>query len=102
MNTTDNREAFLQLIEQNKGIIIKICNSYCREKDDRQDLAQEIIYQLWKSYPSFDHRSGIHTWIYRVALNVAIYQLKLTKRRVSTQPIEEQLLNVQDTIANVT
>lgn len=51
-------------------------------------MVQEIIYQLWKSYDSFQQKSSVNTWIYRVALNVAIYQLKLSKKRVFTIPIE--------------
>jgi RNA polymerase sigma factor (sigma-70 family) len=67
-----DKDIFLQLIGDNKGIIIKICNSYCRNKSDRDDLAQEIIYQLWRSGHSFDAGQRFSTWMYRVALNVAI------------------------------
>ena len=57
MTTEARHEDFLKLIEDNKAVIYKICNSYCPNSNDRQDLAQEIIYQLWKSGESFD---GIH------------------------------------------
>ncbi len=63
---------FLQLIEQNRGIILKICNSYCQNKNDREDLAQEIVYHLFKSGEKFDSTYKFSTWMYRVALNVAI------------------------------
>ena len=63
---------FLQLIRDNKGILFKISNSYCRNRDDREDLIQEIIYQLWKSAQSFDTNRKFSTWMYRIALNVAI------------------------------
>ena len=63
---------FTTLIEANKRIIFKICNSYCRNVADREDLAQEIIYQLWKSWSSFNSSVKLSTWIYRIALNVAI------------------------------
>ena len=72
MNGQISEEAFLQLIEANKGIIIKICNSYCPDKNFRQDLAQEIIYHLWKSGNSFQPGYKFSTWMYRIALNVAI------------------------------
>jgi RNA polymerase sigma factor (sigma-70 family) len=72
MQTPVDKDIFLQLIGDNKGIIIKICNSYCRNKSDRDDLAQEIIYQLWRSGHSFDAGQRFSTWMYRVALNVAI------------------------------
>jgi RNA polymerase sigma factor (sigma-70 family) len=63
---------FLQLIRDNKGILFKISNSYCPNRDDREDLMQEIIYQLWKSASSFDITRKFSTWMYRIALNVAI------------------------------
>ena len=72
MQTIINQQAFLQLIEENKGIIIKICNAYCQNKNDREDLAQEINYQLWRSIKHFDNSYKFSTWMYRVALNVAI------------------------------
>jgi RNA polymerase sigma-70 factor (ECF subfamily) len=67
-----NDAEFLQLIQNNKGILFKISNSYCRNRDDREDLMQEIIYQLWKSARSFDTNRKFSTWMYRIALNVAI------------------------------
>jgi RNA polymerase sigma factor (sigma-70 family) len=72
MDPNDNEKAFLQLIRDNKGILFKISNSYCRTKDDREDLMQEIIYQLWKSGGTFDVSRKFSTWMYRIALNVAI------------------------------
>ncbi|HEY5465367.1 MAG TPA: sigma-70 family RNA polymerase sigma factor [Hanamia sp.] len=62
----------LQKISDNKGIIFKICNTYCSNKSDREDLAQEIMYQLLKSYHSFNAEYKFSTWMYRVSLNVAI------------------------------
>jgi RNA polymerase sigma factor (sigma-70 family) len=67
-----NKAAFLQLIEENKGILYKISASYCRNVSDREDLMQEMIYQLWKSAERFDANYKFSTWMYRIALNVAI------------------------------
>jgi RNA polymerase sigma factor (sigma-70 family) len=72
MNPTDQHTAFLQLIQDNKGILFKISNSYCHNRNDREDLMQEIVYQLWKSGQSFDNHRKFSTWMYRIALNVAI------------------------------
>jgi len=72
MSTQTDQESFLKLIEENKRIIFKICNAYCHNANDREDLAQEIIYQLWKSAVSFDQEHKFTTWMYRVALNTAI------------------------------
>ena len=80
MNNEADKQAFLQLIQQNKGIIFKISNAYCQNKNDREDLAQEIIYQLWKSGHRFNDAYKFTTWMYRVALNVAISFYRNKKR----------------------
>lgn len=72
---------FLQIIQKNQGIILKVCNMYCDLQEDRNDLFQEIVVQLWKSYPSFRKESKVTTWMYRVALNTAITSFKKSKRR---------------------
>jgi RNA polymerase sigma factor (sigma-70 family) len=66
------KAAFLQLIQENKGILYKISASYCRNVSDREDLMQEMIYQLWRSAERFDANFKFSTWMYRIALNVAI------------------------------
>ncbi len=72
---------FIEIIQKNQGIIHKVCNIYCDVREDRNDLFQEIVAQLWKSYPSFRKESKFSTWMYRVALNTAITSFKKTKRR---------------------
>jgi len=67
---TDKR--FLELIHRHQSILHKICFAYCNKRSDREDLQQEIVLQLWKSYPSFQGNSLFSTWMYRVALNTAI------------------------------
>jgi RNA polymerase sigma-70 factor (ECF subfamily) len=66
------QERFQALVDEHKKILFKICNSYCRNRDEREDLAQEIVAQLWRSFPRYDRRWRFSTWMYRVALNVAI------------------------------
>ena len=63
---------FLDLIHRHQSILHKICFAYCRSRQDREDLRQEILLQLWKSYPSFHGKARFSTWMYRVALNTAI------------------------------
>ncbi|HEY1056822.1 MAG TPA: RNA polymerase sigma factor [Emticicia sp.] len=92
----DKKETFIKAIKENERLIFKIASVYTNNTDDKADLVQEIIYQLWKSFDSFNHQSSVSTWMYRVALNVAIYQLKMAKRRVSTIEIDEQILNYPD------
>ncbi|MGC4036329.1 MAG: RNA polymerase sigma factor [Chitinophagaceae bacterium] len=96
MKTESEKEEFLHLIEANKAIIYKICNSYCQQPSDREDLAQEIIYQLWKSGKSFKGEYKFSTWMYRVALNVAISFYR--KRKTTHLPISlnEYAQDVED------
>ncbi|TWW01886.1 RNA polymerase sigma factor [Chitinophaga pinensis] len=65
-------KVFLSVIEQHKGIIYKIANSYCHHTEDRKDLIQEIIFQLWRSFDRYNDQYKYSTWLYRIALNVAI------------------------------
>lgn len=72
---------FLEKIEKHKGVVFKISKMYMDNFDDQNDLYQEIIYQSWKSYPSFQGKSDFSTWLYRTALNTAIVFLKTEKKR---------------------
>ena len=91
-----NNQAFINLIQENKRIIYKICNSYCPNKNEQDDLAQEIVYELWKSYKNFDTNYKFTTWMYRVSLNVAISFYRKSKKAVGTIVLDETLLNVED------
>jgi RNA polymerase sigma factor (sigma-70 family) len=66
------QERFTALLEAHAGILRKISRAYARSEADRQDLSQEIAAQLWRSFPRYDDRLPFSTWMYRVALNVAI------------------------------
>ncbi|MBK1897110.1 RNA polymerase sigma factor [Chryseobacterium paridis] len=74
-------QEFLEKIEKHKGIIFKISKMYMDNKDDRDDLFQEITYQVWRAYPGFKGQSEFSTWLYRIALNTAIIFLKSEKKR---------------------
>ncbi len=63
---------FLKLIHGYQKIIYKVCKVYRDNREDQEDLFQEIVYQLWKSYPGFKNESKVSSWIYRIALNTAI------------------------------
>ncbi|HXM10533.1 MAG TPA: RNA polymerase sigma factor [Terriglobales bacterium] len=97
MTTPALQERFQTLVDEHKKMLYKVCNSYCRNRDDREDLAQEIIVQLWRSFGTFDERCRFSTWMYRIALNVAIsfYRRESTRtRRVVSD--DERLLNAVD------
>ncbi|MCL3779957.1 sigma-70 family RNA polymerase sigma factor [Prolixibacteraceae bacterium JC049] len=76
------------MVTQNQGIIHKVCSIYCDSEEDRKDLFQEILAQLWKSFPSFRSESKFSTWMYRVALNTAITSFKRGKRKPDQTPME--------------
>lgn len=78
---TSLEQEFIQKIKKHKGIIFKISKMYMSDKDDQDDLFQEITYQIWKAYPGFRGQSEFSTWLYRIALNTAIIFLKTDKRR---------------------
>ena len=67
MAAPDLQETFQNLVEEHKKILYKVCNSYCRDCDSRDDLAREIMIQLWRSFGKFDGRCRFSTWMYRVA-----------------------------------
>lgn len=75
----------------------KVCNIYCDTAFDRQDLFQEIVIQAWKSYPKFRGDSKFSTWLYRIALNTAISDLRRQKRSVRPTEATELLTEIEDT-----
>lgn len=77
-----NETQFLQLIDQHQGIIFKICRLYRDTKEDREDLFQEIVFQLWKSLPGYSARASFTTWMYRVALTTAIAVFRKKQPRI--------------------
>jgi len=66
------KRQFITLLEENKLLILRICRGYAIDHEDRKDLFQEVVINLWRSLPSFQGRSSISTWIYRIALNTCI------------------------------
>ncbi|MCL6259472.1 sigma-70 family RNA polymerase sigma factor [Aquiflexum sp. TKW24L] len=92
----DIKENFANVIKANEGLIYKITMLYTDNKQDRKDLYQEIVYQLWKSFGSFSEQSKLSTWMYRVALNTAIFHLKQSKKRPDTIPFELEMDKLTD------
>jgi RNA polymerase sigma-70 factor, ECF subfamily len=70
---------FIELLNQNQGIVRKICNLYFYNRIEKDDYQQELIIQLWKAFPSFKNESKFSTWMYRVCLNSAIDLLRKEK-----------------------
>ena len=76
-----SQESFLKLIDSHKGIIVKIAATYCPDVVERDDLIQEIIYMLWKNKDKYKAEFKFSTWMYKVALNVAISFYRLSKKQ---------------------
>lgn len=79
MSIRPDRSHFQKLLQEHEGIVFKVVRLYAQHAEDRRDLAQEISLQAWRSFARFDpHKAKFSTWLYRVALNVAISQLRKT------------------------
>jgi RNA polymerase sigma-70 factor (ECF subfamily) len=90
-------DKFQALLEEHKRLLYKVCRTFGREPADRDDLAQEIAAQLWRSFPSFDERAAFSTWMYRIALNVAIsYQRRERTRTRFVISDDDRLLELPD------
>lgn len=72
MNTEEQKQLFQEIIEQHKGILFKVARTYCSNENDREDLIQEMMIQIWRSLPRYDKQFKLSTWLYRVSLNTAI------------------------------
>ena len=100
--TADNRQqAFAALLQRHAGIVFKVANTYTRLPEDRADLAQEIAAQLWRAWPKYDPTRSASTWMYRVALNVAISHVReqSVRQRHDAVPLDDGLHDIADTNA---
>ena len=86
---------FTELVEKNQGIIHKVCRIYTDDKDSHDDLFQEIVLQLWRSYDTFKGDSKFSTWMYRVSLNTAITLIRKKTKSSETDFNEAQFLNLK-------
>lgn len=87
---------FIALIKANEGIIYKVTKIYTNNREQQKDLYQEIVYQIWKSYPNFKGKSKVSTWMYRIALNTSIAQINSAKKQPQRVEIDNELLNLVD------
>jgi RNA polymerase sigma factor (sigma-70 family) len=86
-------EAFVNLIKENEGLIFKVTTIYGHDAEDRKDLYQEIVLQLWKGFDQFKGYSQASTWMYRVALNTSISRLRKEKNKGIKITFDEELVN---------
>lgn len=89
MTSINQEQEFVAQLQEHKALLYKICRIYALHETDREDLYQEMIVQLWKSYPSFRGDAKFTTWMYRIALNTAISTVRKKNRSVVISYPEE-------------
>lgn len=87
---------FINLINEHQGLIYKVCFMYESDQDARNDLFQEIVLQLWKSFSTFRGEAKITTWMYRIALNTAISGYRKRTRNPKTEDLQEMHFNISE------
>ena len=97
---TKHEQKFLALVRENDGRLRHICRVYVRDVEARKDLYQEIMFQLWRSLPSFAGASTIDTWVYRVALNTALTHARRRSVQAETS-LEDDHVEAADLAASL-
>lgn len=98
MTKPAENDRFLLLLEEHKRILYKVAAAYCADAEDRRDLVQEMVIQLWRSFPRYDEQLRFSTWMYRIGMNVAISFFRSEKRhRRETVALEQ--VDIIDTVA---
>src|SRR6185369_4677514 len=100
MTKPTENDRFVRLLEEHKRILYKVASVYCADAEDRRDLVQEMVIQLWRSFPRYDDRLKFSTWMYRIAMNVAISFLRSEGRRGRETVALEQVDVIDDAAAD--
>jgi RNA polymerase sigma-70 factor (ECF subfamily) len=79
---------FSRIIREQKSTIYTVCYMFSKDKQEVDDLFQEVLVRLWQGYDSFQGKSDLRTWVYKVSLNTCI-SIDRKKKRRKTQPIVE-------------
>lgn len=93
---TGEEKRFIDLINEHQGLVHKVCIMYENDLDSRNDLFQEIVLQLWKSFHTFRGEAKITTWMYRIALNTAISGYRKQTRNLKTEDLQEMHFNISE------
>lgn len=88
MNPTQ-QTSFVKIVEQYQGIINNLCFLYHTNLEDQKDARQDIVLQLWKSFPKFRGESSVGTWIYSVSLNTILAKIRKQKRQITTANFDD-------------
>lgn len=98
MEKENLEKEFIQRVTDAQGIVHKVCGIYCKDEEQRKDLFQEILIQLWKAYPTFRGESQFSTWMYRVGINVAIQDFRKSKKRPEEIEFSEKYKNLPEAL----
>lgn len=85
------KDDFTKMILENKSTIYTVCYMFSKDKEEIDDLFQEILIRLWKGMDSFEGKADIRTWIYRVSLNCCLDQQRRSAHRVETVPLNTSI-----------
>ncbi len=96
--------SFLTGLENNQEKLLRVCSAYARNEEDKKDLFQEVLMNIWKSMPTFNEHSSINTWMFRITLNVCMRlrsrQEKSRSRIVKLDTVSIQNLGTESPDAN--
>jgi len=93
--STPQQDLFVSLLDEHRRILYKVAGTYARSAEDRQDLVQEMVVQLWRSFDRYDPGYRFSTWMYRVSLNVAISWFRAETRKARTfVPAEDSIVEM--------
>lgn len=96
MNLSRTKDDFLIILKNHEKILFKVSDAYCKDPEDRKDIVQEMIIQLWNSFEKYNPEYKYSTWIYRIALNVAISHYRKESKRKGS------LININDGLITIT
>ena len=91
MNAQQQEKEFIELVEEYKQVIYKVCYIYATDPDNLNDLYQEVVINLWKAFPRFRGECKASTWVYRIGLNTCISFFRKSKSRPEVVPISVDL-----------
>ena len=94
METKELEREFLDMIAAQKRVIYKVCYIYAKDQDDLNDLFQEVVLNLWKSFPNYRGDSTVTTWVYRIAMNTCITFLRRANTRLQTIPMTADMASL--------
>ena len=104
MNHSDIEKSFIEIIRQNERLIYKVCSMYISKEFPIEDLYQEVVYNLWKSFPNFRNECSISTWMYRIALNTCITGMRKelkSPQRIAIVDLNEHLIAPESMEENI-